>query len=101
MMGCLGMTRNEIVKVFILESFFIAAIGAFAGVFIGGIFTSLLTQFPIQMGNFDSMSNTIFFHFSINRIIQAWLIGVFVTSIITFIPSLKSAYVEPVEALRR
>jgi putative ABC transport system permease protein len=100
-MGSLGMSRFEIIKLFFFESFFLAALGASAGVLIGGIITSILTNFPVQMGNFDGMSNTTFFQFSIIRIIQAWLMGVIVTSIFSVFPSLKTASMEPVEALRR
>jgi len=108
MMGCLGMTRAEIVKVFFFESIFMAAIGALAGVVIGGTITGLLSNYPIrfmeQFGNTFSempMSNAIFFQFSPSILLQAWLMGVVVASIFTLIPSLKSAFVEPVEALRR
>lgn len=100
MMGSLGMTRFEIVKVFFFESLFISAIAATAGVFLGGILTGILTQFPIRLGNFPSMSNTMFFKFSIVRIVQAWFIGVAITSLCTLFPTMKSAFVEPVEALR-
>jgi len=50
MMGCLGMTRGEIVKVFFFESIFLAAFGAFAGILIGGIITGIFSQNPIPMG---------------------------------------------------
>ena len=108
MMGCLGMTRGEIVIVFFFESLFLAAIGALAGVIIGGIMTGLGSYFPIRMGDlygntFSDMplSNSIFFHFSFGALLKAWLMGVIVASLFTLIPSLRSAFVEPVEALRR
>ena len=107
MMGCLGMSRFEIVKVFFFESLILAAIGAFAGVIVGGVLTGVLSIFPIRMGDLAGkamdapISNTLFFRFSISRMIQAWLMGVLVASLFTLIPSLKSAFVEPVEALRR
>ena len=47
------------------------------------------------------MSNAIFFQFSYGRLVYAWLMGVVIASLFTLIPSLKSAFVEPVEALRR
>jgi putative ABC transport system permease protein len=47
------------------------------------------------------LSNSVFFQFSIGRLVMAWFMGVFVASLFTLIPSLKSAFVEPVEALRR
>ncbi|MDR0444558.1 MAG: FtsX-like permease family protein [Treponema sp.] len=108
MMGCLGMTRAEIVKVFFFESFFLAAFGALAGVIVGGLITGIGSGFPIRlMDQFGSqfadmpMGNAIFFQFSFGKLFQAWLMGVGVASLFTLIPSLKSAFVEPVEALRR
>jgi len=108
MMGCLGMTRAEIVKVFFLESIFMAAFGAFAGIIAGGIIAAIGAYYPFrlmdQFGNTFSempMSNAIFFQLSPFILIRAWLMGVIVASLFTLIPSLKSAFVEPVEALRR
>ena len=108
MMGCLGMTRAEIVKVFFFESIFLAAFGALAGVIIGGIITYIGSYFPLRMGDlygntFSEMplSNAIFFDFSPVILVRAWFMGVVVASIFTLFPSLKSAFVEPVEALRR
>jgi putative ABC transport system permease protein len=108
MMGCLGMTHAEIVKVFFFEAVFLAALGASAGVLAGAAVSGILTNFPFRLndayGNTYSsapVSNTIFFSFSIGRMVQAWLMGVVVSSIFTLAPALKSAFVEPVEALRR
>jgi ABC-type lipoprotein release transport system permease subunit len=108
MMGSLGMSRREIVTVFFFESLFLSAIGAFAGVLLGGILTGIMQFFPIRWtamtGNLFSefpASNAIFMPFSIESLITAWVMGVVVASIFTLIPSLKSAFVEPVEALRR
>jgi len=108
MMGCLGMTRAEIVTVFFFESIFMAAFGALAGVVIGGTITGLLANYPVRMmeqfgSQFAEMplSNAIFFQFSPLLLFRAWIMGVVVASVFTLIPSLKSAFVEPVEALRR
>ncbi|MCL2067087.1 MAG: ABC transporter permease [Treponema sp.] len=108
MMGSLGMTRGEIVKVFFFESLFLAAFGALCGVIVGGLLSGIGSNFPIRMGDlygstFSEMplSNSIFFQFSYGRLLMAWIMGVAVASIFTLIPSLKSAFVEPVEALRR
>ena len=108
MMGSLGMTRAEIVKVFFFESLFLAVFGAFCGVIIGGLMAGIGSNFPIRFGDLYGntfadmpMSNSIFFHFSFGNLIMAWTMGVVVASIFTLIPSLKSAFVEPVEALRR
>ena len=108
MMGSLGMTRVEIVKVFFFESVFLAVFGAIIGVALGAALIGFLQNHPFDMialygNNFASypMSNTIFFEFKISRLVQAFLMGVVITSIFTLIPSLRSARVEPVEALRR
>jgi len=108
MMGCLGMTRVEIVTVFFFESLFLAAFGAFTGMIIGGTIAGIGSMYPLRMGDmygntFSEMplGNAIFLGFSPFILIRAWLMGVAVASLFTLIPSLKSAFVEPVEALRR
>jgi len=108
MMGCLGMTRGEIVKVFFFESIFLAALGAFAGVIVGGLIAGIGSRYPLRMGDlygntFSEMplGTAVFFQFSPMILIRAWIMGVVVASLFTLIPSLKSAFVEPVEALRR
>jgi len=108
MMGCLGMTRAEIVTVFFFESIFMAAFGALAGVVVGGGIVAGLTNQPIRlMEQFGStfsdmpMTNALFFEFKPLVLLRAWLMGVVIASLFSLIPSLKSAFVEPVEALRR
>jgi putative ABC transport system permease protein len=108
MMGCLGMTRAEIVKVFFFESIFMAAFGALAGVIIGGAVAGIGSFYPLRMGDLYGntfsempMGNAVFFQFSPFILLRAWIMGVVVASVFTLIPSLKSAFVEPVEALRR
>ncbi|MCL2294160.1 MAG: ABC transporter permease [Spirochaetes bacterium] len=108
MMGSLGMTRREIVAVFFYESLFLAVFGALCGVVVGGAIAAIGSNYPIRFtdlyGNMFSdmpMGNSIFFQFSFARLVMAWLMGVIIASVFTLIPSLKSAFVEPVEALRR
>jgi putative ABC transport system permease protein len=104
MMGSLGMTRMEIVKVFFFEYLFLAGLGALCGVFLGGILIGILSNFPIRIGISSAdmpMNNAVFFEFSFNRLLLAWVMGIIITSIATLIPSAKSAFIEPVEALRR
>jgi putative ABC transport system permease protein len=108
MMGSLGMTRAEIVAVFFFESLFLSAIGAFAGVILGGLLTVIGQYFPLRWtaltGNtFNEFpaGNVLFLGFSVASLFRSWLMGVVIASLFTLIPSLKSAFVQPVEALRR
>jgi putative ABC transport system permease protein len=108
MMGALGMTRAEIVTVFFLESVFLSVFGAAVGSAVGGAASWLGSLFPIDLETFTGggmkefpMARTIFIAFSPAILIQGFLFGVGVSAACTLIPSLKSAFIEPVEALRR
>jgi putative ABC transport system permease protein len=108
MMGSLGMTRREIVEVFFFEAVFLSVLGALAGVLAGGIVTFIGSLFPLDFnamtgGGFKEfpVSGTLFLRFSADILLMGFSFGVLVASICTLIPSLKSAFVEPVEALRR
>jgi putative ABC transport system permease protein len=109
MMGSLGMTRGEIVKVFFFESVFLAMAGATAGLVLGGLLTGIGQFFPLRWASMMGEStfvempaaNAIFFEFSAANLARSWLMGVSVASLFTLLPSLKSAFIEPVEALRR
>jgi putative ABC transport system permease protein len=107
MMGSLGMTRREIVSVFFYEAVFLAALGSLAGCVAGGLSTLVLSFFPIDFnamsgGGMKEMpvSGTLFMVFSPLMIVQGFLFGVVVTGVCTLIPSLRCAFIEPVEALR-
>jgi putative ABC transport system permease protein len=108
MMGSLGMTRAEIVRVFFLEAVFLSVFGSLAGCLAGGISTFVLSFFPIDYnamtgGGFKEfpVTGTIILAFDPAILLQGFIFGVVIASICTLIPSLKSAFVDPVEALRR
>ncbi len=108
MMGALGMSRREIVLVFFLEAVILSVLGALAGCLIGGAATYAGSLFPIDMdtmsgGAFKDMpfSSTIFMAFIPSALAEGFLFGVVVSAACVLVPSLKSAFVEPVEALRR
>jgi putative ABC transport system permease protein len=108
MMGALGMTRREIVRVFFLEAVFLSVLGAAAGALVGAIGTWVGSLYPIDFATFTGggmkdfpVSGTLTLGFSWLSIAQGFLFGVLVSSACTLIPSMKSAFVEPVEALRR
>ena len=108
MMGALGMTRREIVLVFFFEAVYLSAIGAAAGCLVGGLASWIGSLFPLDLNTFTGggmkdmpISSTIFLKFSPAILAQGFVFGVAVSAVCTLIPSLKSAFIEPVEALRR
>lgn len=108
MMGALGMSRREIVLVFFLESVLLSVLGAAAGAFIGALGTWIGSLYPIDFASFTGggmkdlpVSGTLMLGFSWLSVFQGFLFGVMVSAACTLIPSMKSAFVEPVEALRR
>ncbi|MDR2898659.1 MAG: FtsX-like permease family protein, partial [Spirochaetaceae bacterium] len=108
MMGSLGMTRAEIVAVFFFEAVFLSVIGSLIGCILGGVITGIGSLFPISMDTFTGggmkdfpTAGTIFLDFSPLTVAEGFIFGVVVSSLCTLIPSLKSAFIEPVEALRR
>jgi putative ABC transport system permease protein len=108
MMGSLGMSRGEIVRVFFFEAVFLSVLGSLAGCVVGGLVTLGFSFFPLELDIFTGgglkefpMSGTIAMSFDPVILLQGFVFGVAITSICTLFPSLKSAFVEPVEALRR
>jgi putative ABC transport system permease protein len=107
MMGALGMNKREIVQVFFLEALILSVIGALFGSILGGVVTFIASFYPIDTGMFTSKgvdlptSGTIYIDFSIIYVVAAFFFGIFIAGICTLFPSLKSAFVEPVEAIRR
>lgn len=108
MMGALGMTRGEIVAVFFLEALILSALGAAAGTFVGGAASWAGSLFPIDMNVFTGggmkempVSGTLYISFSVMNLLEGFLFGVVVTAVCTLVPSMKSAFIKPVEALRR
>ena len=108
MMGSLGMTRREIMEVFFFESLFLSVLGSLAGAVLGGIVTLAGSIFPLDFNAITGaamkefpISNTLFLQCSPAILGGSFLFGVGIAAVCTLIPSLKSAFVEPVEALRR
>ncbi|HRY72795.1 MAG TPA: ABC transporter permease [Spirochaetia bacterium] len=108
MMGALGMTRREIVLVFFFESVVLSVLGSLAGCALGAAATAIGSNYPIDMELFTGggmkempISGTLFLAFSPGAIAGGFGFGVLVSAACTLLPSLKSAFIEPVEALRR
>ena len=108
MMGALGFKRSEIVIVFFLEALILSMLGAAAGAIVGGTGSLIWSLYPIDMNSLTGgamkdfpISGTFYLDFSVATIIEGFLFGVIITGLCTLVPSLKSAFIQPVEALRR
>jgi len=107
MMGALGLTRFEIMLVFFFEALILSIFGSFLGATIGGLANLIFSFFPISFdaltgGSMDMpITSTLYVSFSFANVIQGFVFGVLVSGVCTIIPSLKSVFIEPVEALRR
>lgn len=108
MMGALGMNRQEIVSLFFLEAVILSVLGACAGAVIGGAASWVGSLFPLDMTSFTGggmkdlpISGTLYLAFSVPDIIKGFAFGVVVSALCTLLPSIKSAFIQPVEALRR
>lgn len=108
MMGALGMTRAEIVGVFFLEAVFLSVLGSLAGAAVGALVSWLGSLYPFDVNAIMGggmkdlpMAGTLYTDFSLRSVAEGFAFGVLVSSACTLFPSLKSAFIEPVEALRR
>lgn len=104
--GALGMTGKQIVLLFTIEAMIISAIGSFLGTIVGGGFDLYLSIVGINLqaltgGSMDIPTTDIIYpRFGLFLLIGSFLFGVVIASLAAFIPALRAARVEPVEALR-
>ncbi len=103
--NAMGMTGPEIVRLFFLEAFYIAAIGSFVGVLVGIGITYPISiyglNFSAAMEGVDmEVSQILKPVLNLKSTLFVFLYSTFIASIASFIPSRKSAKIEPVEALR-
>ncbi len=103
--AALGMTGGEIVRLFFLESLFLAIIGSAAGVFLGSLITIPMTIAGINFGSVlegvsIEVSNIVYPDFGVQTILYIFVFSVIVASAASLLPSRKAAKIEPVQALR-
>lgn len=105
-MGAIGMKGSELVRLFFLEAFYISALGAFAGVAIGWIITLITSKTGIPLGEMTesledfSMSPRLYLQTNTLTMTLVFIYSVCVSSVATFIPSIRASRIQPVEALR-
>ncbi|MFO7848749.1 MAG: FtsX-like permease family protein [Spirochaetia bacterium] len=103
--NAMGMTGPEIVRLFFLEAFYIAVIGSFVGVLLGIGITYPTSIYGIDFGaameGVDmEISRSLKPVLNLKSTLFVFLYSTFIASIASFVPSRKSAKIEPVEALR-
>jgi putative ABC transport system permease protein len=103
--AALGMTPGQIVTLFFLEAFFIAALAALAGVALALGITVPLSRTgidlsgPMQGVSFE-VSPLIYPKITLRSTVFVFFYSVAVSSLASFLPSRRAARIEPVEALR-
>ncbi len=103
--AALGMTPGQIVTLFFLEAFIIAALAALAGVALALAITAPLTRTgidlsgPLQGVGFE-VSPVIYPKINLRSTLYVFFYSVAVSSLASFLPSRRAARIEPVEALR-
>jgi putative ABC transport system permease protein len=107
-MMALGMTKAKIRRMFLLEGAIIGGIGAFAGMLIGLIIMIQFSAHGINMASLYGDLSTIYpvkdyIYGSVRfgPFLIAFLIGVGVALLASYLPARSAAKLKPVEALRR
>jgi len=103
--AAMGMTPQEIVRLFFLEAFYIGAIAAFVGVMLGVAITLPLSRtgidFSAVMEGVDFEIGSILYpRLNIRSTVFVFFYSTAIASLASFIPSRRAAKIEPVEALR-
>jgi putative ABC transport system permease protein len=103
--SALGMTGGEIIRLFFLESFFIAVLGSLAGVLLGSAISAVTgvtgLDFSSAMeGVSIEMSPVMYPVLNLRSTVFVFLYSVAISSLASLFPSRRASRVEPVEALR-
>jgi putative ABC transport system permease protein len=103
----LGMTRGEVLGLFVTEAGILSIIGSLLGSLSGGLISHILSKVGINtlalFGDTMSemnISNVIYFRAEWQTVIFAFIFGFLVTIIFASIPAFKAVKVDPIKALR-
>ncbi len=100
-----GMKKRSVLAVFIIEAMFLGCFGGFMGIAAGGFGGYLLETYGISLG--DSMQNmpipirqVIYGDLELQHIYISFGLGLLLSIVAAYLPALKAARMEPVDALR-
>jgi len=103
----LGMSRGEVLSLFVTEAGILSVIGSFMGSLTGGLVAYLLSKVGINtlalFGETMSemnISNVIYLRAEWGTVIFGFIFGFLVTVIFASIPAFKAVRVDPIKALR-
>ncbi|MBN2570056.1 MAG: ABC transporter permease [Deltaproteobacteria bacterium] len=104
----LGMSRKEVLGLFVVEAGTLSLIGSFAGSMFGGLLSFVFSKFGIntlELAGSDivsefNLSDTIYLNPSWGMIVFAFIFGAIVTIACAVIPALKATKIDPIKALR-
>jgi putative ABC transport system permease protein len=101
----MGFTRREVLSVFVAEGIALGLIGSVAGTILGAAVSIILHFHGIDFTKALSsvnmpMDNVVYFTISIGGLVQAMAIGTIVSALVSLVPSLQAARMNPVEAIK-
>jgi len=104
--AALGMTKREIIRMFTVEGMMYAVLASVAAGILGmPLFIYYGTKGWKMPGGYESygiagLSDTIIFHYSPQMIVSTAIIVILITTVVSWIPTLRIARLKPTDALR-
>lgn len=101
----MGISRFEVMSLFLFEGIILGLIGSLVGIGMGMIFNIYFAifglDFSAMMGSFNfPMDQRIFFEISPGSVVNILLIGVFVSAIVSVLPSWRASRMNAVDAIK-
>lgn len=107
MMTSLGLNKNDVLRMFMMEGLVMGLVGSFFGAILGGFGTIILSNVGIDyseaLAEFSGdilMRPILYPVFTLENLIFSFCLGVLVTTVASIIPARKAARLQPTEALR-
>lgn len=101
----IGMQKPSVLLMFMLEGMFLALLGSFIGILIGGTLSFIFSVWGIYIGPSNLsvflVNNTLYFKLSIELILSVILVILFVSVLASLYPSYKATKLKPVTAMHK